>query len=96
MTAVFSLGDLMTRQPEASIDAMARWGGDYDARCVERLSAYEQWGIADAKAGLPMLRTFGHLGTGYSSAEGTRYEKGYRSILSKAEEAEMLRQKRLF
>jgi len=84
------------RRHEASIESMVNWSGDYDARCVEKLTAFEQWGISDAKAGLPMLRTFGHLGTGYSSAEGTRYEKGYRSILSKAEEAEMLRQKRLF
>jgi len=81
---------------ETSIDGMIRWGNDHDERCVSRLNAFYEQGIADAKAGRPMARTFGNLGSGYCSAEWTHYERGYRSILSKEEEAKAVEQRRLF
>jgi hypothetical protein len=86
----------MPQEHEQSIDGMARWDDGYDARCVALLEKFRQQGIADAKAGKPMLRTFEHLGSGYCSAEGSHYERGYRSILSKEDETEVTKQRRLF
>ena len=87
---------MASKEHETSIDGMIRWGSDYDQRCVDRLAAFRDQGITDAKNGKPMARTFANLGSDYCSAGGTHYERGYRSILSKEEEQEMLKQKRLF
>lgn len=81
---------------EQSLDGMARWGDDYDRKCAEAIERYRQLGVSDAKARLPMRRTFQHLGGQYCSAEGSAYQRGYRSILNSADEADAVRQKRLF
>jgi hypothetical protein len=86
----------LSKVPEQSIDSMIRWGSDYDQRCADRLKAFREHGISDAKAGKPMARTFANLGGEYCSIEGSYYERGYRSILSKEEEQEIVKQKRLF
>ena len=83
-------------QHEQSIDSLVRWDDGYDARCVARLNLFRQQGVNDAKSGRPMLRTFENLGSGYCSAEGTHYERGYRSIVGKEDEAEVAKQRRLF
>lgn len=88
-------GERMSRH-EQSIDGMARWGDDYERRCVAILGEFRKRGISDAKAGLPMRRTFEHLGGPYCSAEGSAYERGYRSILSPEQEAEVTKQPLLF
>ena len=69
---------------------MINRGDEYDRRVAERMQSFFEKGVADAKAGKPMLRTLWNIGSEYCSAGGTRYQRGYRSVLSVAEEAAML------
>ena len=61
--------------------------GRHDQEAAARMQAFFDRGVADAKAGKPMLRTFEHLGGLYWTAEGSEYERGWWSVEHKRRRA---------
>lgn len=65
----------------------------HDIATAERMQAFFDRGVADAKAGKPMLRALENLGGLYCSAEGTQYERGWWSVEHKRRRAARSRDK---